>query len=273
MNELERIKSILVKNNLTPKKSFGQNFLVDTNIINNIISLFDYSKYLEVIEIGPGLGALTLPLVKKGIKVKAVDADRDMVKVLSEIFSDSNNIEIIQSDFLRYKLDKKTANNRLIIGNLPYNITSTLIEYLLENNFLSAGIMVQKEVGEKLQYIPSKKENTPLGLYLSCGYKISSQIFVPSSSFYPSPKVDSLFIKIDKIQDINFKYYSLFKIIFKDNNKTIRNCLKQNKETKDYLLKPHNDEINQLLLLRARQLDSNQGILLAEDILNSSINN
>ena len=267
MSELDRVKSILTKYNISPKKSFGQNFLIDSKVINSIVSMFDYSKYNEVIEIGPGLGALTLPLVKKGIKIKAIDADRDMIKVLSEIFNNDSNIEVIQSDFLGYKLDEKEAKNRLVLGNLPYNITSSLIEYLLENNFLSAGIMVQKEVGEKLHYVPSKKENTPLGLFLACGYSLSDQVFVPSSSFYPSPKVDSLFIKIDKTKDINFKYYSLFKIMFKDNNKTIQNCLKQNILTKKYLLNSHSDEINNLLLLRARQLTPSQAIILASDIL------
>lgn len=267
MSELDKVKNLLSKYNLSPKKSFGQNFLIDEGVINNIINLFDYSKYLEVVEIGPGLGALTSRLVNKTKQLKVIDADKDMVFVLKDLFHDKENISIIQSDFLKINFDAKTTCTQLAIGNLPYNITSLLIEYLLKNNFSTIGIMVQKEVGEKLNYIPGKRENTPLGLFLACGYKISNQIFAPSSSFFPEPKVDSLFLKIEKVREIKYDYYLIFKIMFKDNNKTIRNCLKQNIKTKKYALDLHSSEIENLLLNRARQLDASSAIKLAEEIL------
>lgn len=268
MNEAERVKALLVKYNIVPKKSFGQNFLIDEHVIRSIISLFDYSIYDEVIEIGPGIGALTIPLFDRAKKLTVIEADRDMVKILKDIFQDKE-ITIVQNDFLKYEFEDEIDKNRLIIGNLPYNITSALLKKLIKSNFSTFGIMVQKEVAEKLIYVPGKKENTPMGLFLACGYKIDGTVQVKSSSFFPSPKVDSTFIRIDKYEDIDYKYYLLFKIMFKDNNKAIKNCLKQNKFTKDYLSKIHREEINALLLLRARQLTVSQAKYLAKDILSN----
>lgn len=267
MNELERVKNLLVQYSIVPKKSFGQNFLVDKKIINQIISLFNFDLYDEVIEIGPGIGALTIPLFERAKKLTVIDADRDMIKVLNDLFKEED-ITIIQSDFLKYDLSTNNAGNKLVIGNLPYNITSVLIEYLLKSNLLSFGIMVQKEVAEKLIYIPGKKDNTAMGLYLACGYKINGEVQVKNSAFFPSPKVESTFLKIDKYETIDYKYYLLFKIFFKDSNKTIRNCLKQNSFTKEYISKKHNKEIEHVLNLRARQLEISSAKKLANDILN-----
>lgn len=266
MTEQERISNLLKENGLTAKKSFGQNFLINDGIIRRIINGMKVEQYDSVIEIGPGLASLTLPLSQKAKKLVAVDADRDMVAILNDIFKDSENVTIIQSDFLRFNPDDySNKDNRAFIGNLPYNITSELLEYMLEKDFVAAGVMVQKEVAEKLIYVKGKKENCPLGAFLKARGEVSIITNVDSSSFNPAPKVDSAFIRIDKKREVSFSLYPIFKAIFKDPNKTISNCLKQSPLYAS-CLPALKEENNPSLSLRARQMDIEDIVKLTEHI-------
>lgn len=254
MTEKERIKSVLFQYGLSAKKSFGQNFLVNEGIINRIINKLEVDSFATVIEIGPGLGSLTLKLFEKAKKLIAVDADRDMIRVLSDIFKDKD-ITLIQSDFLRFNPDEYSSkDDRLIVGNLPYNITSELLEYLLKKGFKRAGVMVQKEVADKLTYKPGKKDNSPLGAFIASTCELSLLTFVDKSCFDPVPKVDSAFITLDFKEDYPFEVYPLYKAFFKDPNKTILNCLKQFPQYNPYIsiLKT---EQSTLINMRARQLE------------------
>ncbi|MFA6624954.1 MAG: 16S rRNA (adenine(1518)-N(6)/adenine(1519)-N(6))-dimethyltransferase RsmA [Bacilli bacterium] len=266
MTEKQRIDTLLKDYGFAAKKSFGQNFLVNEGIINRIISNMKPQEYETVIEIGPGLGSLTLPLSEKAKKLIAVDADRDMITILKDITKEKKNVTLVQSDFLRFDPDEYSdRKNRLFVGNLPYNITSELIEYLLRVGFESAGIMVQKEVGEKLDYKAGKKENNPLGCMISYYGSLSVVTQVDRSSFNPSPKVDSVFLKIDLDKDVDFSLYPAVKALFKDPNKTISNCLRQSKDysSKIQVLK---EKKNDCLALRARQLEPEEVIEIAKII-------
>ena len=255
MTELERINNLLKTNGLVAKKSFGQNFLINDGIIKRIVNGMDIDKYETIIEIGPGLASLTLPLSKKAKRLVAVDADRDMVAILKDIFHDNDNVTIIQSDFLRFDPDEYSRKeDRVFIGNLPYNITSELFEYMLEKDFVLAGAMVQKEVADKLMYVKGKKENCPLGAFIKARGEATLLTNVDSSCFNPAPKVDSAFIRIDKKRDVDFALYPIFKAIFKDPNKTISNCLKQSPKFSS-TLSVLKEENNPCLALRARQMD------------------
>lgn len=255
MDEITRIKKLLDENNIVAKKSFGQNFLINDGIIEKIIASLEILNTDSLIEIGPGLGSLTIPLSTICNKLIAVDADRDMVKILNKIFLNQSNVTILESDFLKFDPDKYSkSNDRIFIGNLPYNITSSLIEYLLLKGFNKAGIMVQKEVADKLTYKKDKKENNALSAFLNAQVKIASRIEVDSSSFLPVPKVDSSFLVFKHTKDIDYSLYSIFKILFKDSNKTTSNCLKQSKY-KDKIAIIQDSEYKDLLSLRARQLD------------------
>ena len=126
MNEKERVQSLLKENGLVAKKSFGQNFLINDGIIRRIVKGMEVEKYPCVIEIGPGLGSLTLPLSKVSKRLIAVDADRDMAAVLKDLFQEESNVTVINSDFLRFNPDEYVKEEeRIFVGNLPYNITST----------------------------------------------------------------------------------------------------------------------------------------------------
>ena len=267
MTEKNRISNLLNEYGFTAKKSFGQNFLINEGIINRIVNNMKPEEYDTVIEIGPGLASLTLPLSKRSKVLYAVDADRDMIKVLNDIFKDANNVNIVQSDFLRFEIDKiSSKDNRLILGNLPYNITSELLEYLLNKGFKTAGAMVQKEVFDKLDYKIGKKDNTAMGAFIACSGKLSLVTNVEHSCFDPAPKVESAFIRIDLEKHLDFKLYPIFKAMFKDPNKTISNCLKQYPKYKEHVSKlvaMYPDELSS----RARQLDPNKILEIATYLL------
>lgn len=260
MTEKERVHGLLKEYGYAAKKSFGQNFLIDSGIIRRIIDNLKPEEFETVIEIGPGLGALTLPLSKRAKKLVAVDADREMIHVLQDIFPDQDNLKLVQSDFLRFNPSSVSKmDTRAFIGNLPYNITSELFEYFLQKGFRTCGAMVQKEVADKLTYIKGKKDNSPLGAFIKVTGELSLVTYVDRSCFDPSPKVDSAFIRIDQKKKQDFKLYPIFKALFKDPNKTMSNCLKQYPKYKECITKLDLDTID-LLSYRARQLE-------AEDIL------
>ncbi len=271
MTERERTRTLLREYGFAAKKSFGQNFLVDEGIIRRIVSGMEASSSETVIEIGPGLGALSLPLSKVAKKLILVDADRDMVRVLRDLFQKTENVTIVQSDFLRFDPDSVSRKeNRQFIGNLPYNITSRLLEYMLDKGFSSAGFMVQKEVFEKLDYQAGRKENSPLGAFIKASGTLNLVTLVDRSCFDPSPKVDSAFLKIDLTHPIPFSLYPVFKALFKDPNKTISNCLRQFDCYQKALnaLKEKGDE---RLAFRARQMEPEEIAELAKEIAEVSV--
>ena len=266
MTERERTRNLLKEYGFTAKKSFGQNFLVDDGILNRIVKNLEVSSFETVIEIGPGLGALSRPLSEKAKKLVLVDADRDMIRVLKDIFSTNEKVTIVQSDFLRFDPDQVSKKDqRLFVGNLPYNITSRLLEYMLEKGFRSAGFMVQKEVFEKLDYQRGRKENSPLGAFIKASGELSLVTYVDRSAFDPSPKVDSAFLRIDLTHPISFSLYPIFKALFKDPNKTITNCLRQFDEHAK-ALEVLKEEKDSRLLLRARQMEPTELAELAQRI-------
>lgn len=267
MTERERTRKLLKEYGFVAKKSFGQNFLVDDGIIRRILSRMDVPSFDVVIEIGPGLGSLSLPLSKQAKKLVLVDADRDMVQVLRDLFAERGDVTIVERDFLRFDPDEYgSKENRLFIGNLPYNITSSLLEYFLRKGFKSAGFMVQKEVYEKLDYQPGRKENAPLGAFLKASGELSLVTYVDRSAFDPSPKVDSAFVRFDCTNPLPFALYPVFKALFKDPNKTIGNCLRQF-DTYQKALSVLKEKGDERLSRRARQLTPAELSALACDIL------
>lgn len=266
MNEKERVHNLLKEFGYAAKKSFGQNFLIDSGIINRIVNDLKPEEFETVIEIGPGLGALTIPLSKRSKKLVAVDADREMINVLNYIFPEQDNLTIVQSDFLKFNPSTVSKmETRAFIGNLPYNITSELFEYFLVKGFKTCGAMVQKEVADKLTYVKGKKDNSPLGAFIKVTGDLTLVTNVDRSCFDPSPKVDSAFIRIDQKKKQDFKLYPIFKVLFKDPNKTMSNCLKQYPQYRETVSKL-NEENPDLLSLRARQLEAEDILKIAKQI-------
>lgn len=219
--------------NFEYKKSLGQNFLIDQNIINKIVSSVDLGPDPLIIEIGPGSGALTKKLIKLDAQVICFEIDTRLKPELSKI--ESKNLEIIFDDFLKINLkeflSKKKYKSLYFIANLPYYITTPIINKIYnEANADAMLLMVQKEVADRFAAKPSTKEYGSLSVFLQYNYKVSKAIVVSKHCFYPRPKIDSTVVKFEKLNEkLKVKneelFYKLVKDSFKQKRKNIKNNL------------------------------------------------
>lgn len=250
MNVYEETQLILHKYKIQANKSLGQNFLVDDNVIDEIIRCSNIDKKDLIIEIGPGLGVLTNRLLQESNNVIAVELDKRMVSILQDRFKLNINgdveshLEIINEDILKINLNQliaeKRSNNEIkqvkIVANLPYYISTPIIMKLLENrlDIDEIIVMVQKEVAERLTAKTGTRLAGAITYAVEYYSEVESIIKVPKESFVPSPKVESEVIKLTvrkekKIQVQDEKL--LFDIIsksFMQRRKTLSNALLNN---------------------------------------------
>lgn len=213
------------------KKTLGQNFLVDKNIINKIIDDVKHSSYDMIIEIGPGSGALTSELKKLNIPLFAFEIDKRLESELSKLEDD--NTKIIFSDFLSISLKDflkdKGCSNLLIIGNIPYYITTPIVKKVTsESNAKDVILMVQNEVALRYASKQCSKSYGSISVYVQYNYDVKEIAFVNKKCFYPVPKVDSSVIKLSRKNNniINEdKFYSFIKEAFSHKRKTLKNNL------------------------------------------------
>lgn len=234
-------------------KSLGQNFLINAEQAESIVSLLNIENEDLVLEIGAGLGSLSYFLAKSNAQITLIDIDERMLSSLNENFCKYDNIVVKRQNIL-----KENVNNySKIVGNLPYYITSGIIEYLLLNAVNSKRIvlMVQKEVYNKLT---DRKKISPLTLLLNYVAKISSSKIVGRNNFSPAPHVDSAVFVLEPNQNIknadNKLLYRLMSKLFLHRRKTISNCLQTilpDKESVVQIL----DELGLSPLLRPEQID------------------
>lgn len=240
------IKTELKLNNTFAKKSLGQNFLNDKEVLDHIVEFAEVKDSDNIIEIGPGLGALTSKLIDAGAKITSIEIDKKLVPVLSQKFGLCDNFNLIEGDFLELtKPDKKTGelpesfintidiNKKYkCVANIPYYITSPIIMRLLSLNFISdITIMIQKEVADRIFAEPSTKDYGILTLavkYFACAI---DSFQVSRSSFTPMPNVDSTVVKLikhndykDKVKDESF-LFSVIKGSFSQRRKKLANSL------------------------------------------------
>lgn len=230
--------AILKKYKISADKSLGQNFLVSDEVVEGIVESANINKEDIIIEIGPGLGVLTNLLLEKSDDVIAVELDNRMVEIISDRFKEKTNLTVIHEDILKVDLKellnnrKKSENSKVkVVANLPYYISTPIIMKLLEQNQIIDEIivMVQKEVGQRL----TAKTGTRVAGAITYAVEFYSDataiINVPKESFVPSPKVESVVIKLKikkQTQDINKEM--LFKVIktaFSQRRKTLSNAL------------------------------------------------
>ena len=253
MNLEEETRFILKKYEIKANKDLGQNFLIDENVVCNIVESANIGKEDLVIEIGPGLGTLTNELLKKAGKVIAVELDTKMIKILNDRFCLYKNFELINEDILKVDLKALISENlnnintetsikhAKIVANLPYYITTPIVMKLLEEelNIETITVMIQKEVADRLTAIPGEKLTgaiTYTVYYYAEGKKI---IKVLKESFMPEPSVDSEVIQL-KIRKLDNLYVRdkqlLFKIIkyaFMQRRKTLVNALEKTEKIKN----------------------------------------
>lgn len=216
------------------KKKFGQNFLNDKSIINNITSSINPTKDDLIIEIGPGSGALTKNLVKYNSNLICYEVDKDLENTLNQIKNDKT--QIIFDDFLKRDIQNDISRinykNLYIIGNLPYYITTPIILSIIESrvDVKEMVFMVQKEVAERFSAKPGTKEYGSISVLLNYYFDIKKLFDVSRNKFYPVPNVDSSVIKLvkkDNILPVDFERFNkLVKDSFQYKRKNIRNNLK-----------------------------------------------
>ena len=218
------------------KKKFGQNFLVDHNVINQIISEIKFDASKTFLEIGPGKGALTKELIKKINPLTIIEIDVDMINILKQI--NTKNLEIIQIDVL--KLDEQFFNKfNIVIGNLPYYISSEIIFKLLPiKQITNMYFMLQREVADRLIAQIGTKDNSILTNLVNFYFDTEKLIDVNPNAFEPAPKVKSSFIKLTRHNKYNEFVYEQYKKIvkasFKFKRKNLKNNLKNILSEKDF---------------------------------------
>ena len=233
-------RAFLIKSGIKPRKSLGQHFLEDHGIINKIIEEANFDKNDVVIEIGSGLGALTIPILPHVSHIVAIEKDPLLINILKEniSFEENQKITFISGDVLKLNLKEiydKFEQKIRILGNLPYNISTPFLEKLIINrNYIkSAILMFQFEVAQRLTAGPKKKEYGALSVISQYYAQISSLIKVNRDAFYPKPKVDSMVLEIDFEKPYPFQaendksFHRIVKAAFSYRRKTILNSLER----------------------------------------------
>lgn len=215
------------------KKSLGQNFLIDNNVINKIIDEVSACEDDLIIEIGPGRGALTSKLKNKGCNVIAYELDRDLSNILSKL--EDEKLHVIYGDFLKSNINDDIKNikynNLYLIGNLPYYITTPIIEHIIDEKleFSKFTIMIQKEVAERFMAEAGTKDYGFITLVLKYYFNISKVCDVSKYSFNPVPKVESSVVSFvprkDKLDVDADGYFKFLKNAFRQKRKNLRNNL------------------------------------------------
>lgn len=223
-----------------PKKRFGQNFLQDNAIIHDIVRAIRPSQNDLMVEIGPGLGALTIPLMQYIQPLHVVEIDRELVKKLQAKFSNEvliiHEADVLQFDFATLTPNSNESSQRLrIVGNLPYNISTPLLFYLLSFHSLifDMHFMLQKEVVDRLVAQPKTADYGRLSVMLQYYFSMDKILDVPPEAFYPAPKVDSAIIRIYPYKTLPYQakderlFAKLVKEAFSQRRKTLRNNLRK----------------------------------------------
>lgn len=201
-----RTQEILKKYGFSFKKSLGQNFLIDPNILRNIVSHANLTKESAAIEIGPGIGALTEHLAREAGKVVAFEIDQRLLPVLDDTLSPYNNVEIIHGDILEANVlqmfEEKLSDYKdvMVVANLPYYVTTPILLKLLMDRLPIRGmvVMMQKEVADRITASPGTKAYGSLSIAIQYYMKAEVAMTVPKAVFMPQPNVDSAVIKLTR---------------------------------------------------------------------------
>lgn len=244
--------AILRKYGIAPKKSLGQNFLVDANVLRNIVRAAELDKEKGVLEIGPGIGALTQHLAEAAGRVVAVEIDRRLLPVLEETLAPYGNVAVIHGDILAMDLPRLFAERfsglkaASVVANLPYYVTTPILMSLLETDLPLEFIvvMVQKEVAERLAAPPGSKAYGSLSIAVQYRCEAEVAAVVPPTVFIPRPDVDSAVIRLRKLdrprvktEDESFMF-DVVRAAFARRRKTLLNNLQARfgKDRKEALL-------------------------------------
>lgn len=245
--DLKDIKTqeLVKKYNFKFTKSLGQNFLVDDSVLSDIVEGAEVNNEDFVIEIGPGVGTLTAQLLMKAKKVTAIELDSDLIPILEKELGDNENFNLIHKDALKVDFHELIGAEESVklVANLPYYVTTPIILKLLKDgyNFRSLTIMIQKEVAERINAEPDCKAYGALSVLVQYYCNTSIIRTVPPTCFIPRPKVESIVIKLDKLDEPRVKtkdmklMFELVRAGFNMRRKTLWNATKTLKVSKEKL--------------------------------------
>ena len=211
------------------RKRFGQNFLVDAQIVSRIVSTISPKKSDDIVEIGPGKGALTFPLLDHLDKLSVIEIDRDLISFLK--LKKQDKLTIYEADALKFDYGL-ISNNLRIVGNLPYNISSALLFRLLsnKNQIIDMTFMLQKEVVDRIVASHGSKAYGRISVMIQTFFEVESMFTVPKESFDPQPKIESAILylktKTKPLAENTKLLEKIVKISFSQRRKTLKNCLK-----------------------------------------------
>lgn len=232
-------RAILERHGFTFKKSFGQNFLTDTNILQKIVDTAEIDKKVNVIEIGPGIGALTEFLAENAAEVMAFEIDDRLVPILADTLRDFDNVTVVNQDILKVDLAQYIAEFKnpdlpiKVVANLPYYITTPILMHLIESGipFSEFVVMMQKEVADRISAQPNTKAYGSLSIAVQYYMTAKVAFIVPRTVFVPAPNVDSAILKMVRrerpaveVQDEKF-FFKVTKASFVHRRKTLWNNL------------------------------------------------
>ena len=256
--------------NHRPRKRFGQNFLCDQQVIENIVAAIAPKAEQQVIEIGPGEGALTAELLAANSRLTAIEIDRDLSTQLQSRFAHYPEFKLIEGDALKtdYRTFASSDQNLRVVGNLPYNLSTPLLFHLLSFRDLvhDMHFMLQKEVVDRLAASPGNKIYGRLSVMVQYHCKVQSLFVVPPTAFRPAPKVNSALVRLSPHQSIKplADNQRLFETVvntcFQQRRKTLRNCLKTLVPTE------HMDKLGLPLTVRPDTLSVNDFVALSNRI-------
>ncbi len=240
-----KTQELVKKYNFKFSKSLGQNFLVDDSVLNDIVDGAEVNDEDFIIEIGPGVGTLTAELLKKARKVTSIELDNGLIPILEQELGGYENFELIHKDALKVDFNEiiGSENNVKLVANLPYYVTTPIIVKLLKEgyNFKSLTIMIQKEVAERINADPNCKEYGALSVLVQYYCNTSIIRKVSPTCFIPRPKVESIVIRLDKLDEPRIKaknvkfMFDLVRAGFNMRRKTLWNAAKTLKVNKERL--------------------------------------
>ncbi|HFU6919847.1 TPA: 16S rRNA (adenine(1518)-N(6)/adenine(1519)-N(6))-dimethyltransferase RsmA [Streptococcus agalactiae] len=232
-------RAILERHGFTFKKSFGQNFLTDTNILQKIVDTAEIDKGVNVIEIGPGIGALTEFLAENAAEVMAFEIDDRLIPILADTLARFDNVQVVNQDILKADLQTQIQafkNPDLpikVVANLPYYITTPILMHLIEGKipFAEFVVMMQREVADRISAMPNTKAYGSLSIAVQYYMTAKVSFIVPRTVFVPAPNVDSAILKmvcrdqpVVSVQDEDF-FFRVSKVAFVHRRKTLWNNL------------------------------------------------